>query len=164
MASQSTQERKLHDCALLCFMLLVVYLVLVQVLVLNLTELVLTKEIKYSVFCCRAMGKCVFCSVPFIVWCDTGDSIPPCFTPQFGVRQGGELSPVLFAVYVHSLAEMLCQSGYGCYVDSLFVGCVIYFDDLVLLSASIHKLQLMVEICCSEADTSKCYGVCRFVS
>jgi len=26
-----------------------------------------------------------------------------------------------------------------------------YVDDLVLVSASIHKLQLMVEICCSEA-------------
>ena len=45
-------------------------------------------------------------------------------TLQCGVRQGGVLSPVLFAVYVNSLIEMLRQSGYGCYVDSLFVGCV----------------------------------------
>jgi len=44
-------------------------------------------------------------------------------------------------------------SGYGCYVDSLFVGCVMYVDDLLLVSASIHQLQLMVEICCSEAAT-----------
>jgi len=34
----------------------------------------------------------------------------------------------------------------------LFVGCVMYADDLLLVSASIHKLQLMVDICCSEAD------------
>ena len=57
---------------------------------------------------------------------------------QCGVRQGGVLSPVLFAVYVNSLIEMLRHSGYGCYVDSLFVGCVMYADDLLLVSASIH--------------------------
>ena len=37
-------------------------------------------------------------------------------------------------------------------IGSLFVGCVIYADDLLLVSASIHKLQLMVDICCSEAE------------
>ena len=70
---------------------------------------------------------------------------------QCGVRQGGVLSPVLFAVYVNSLIEMLRHSGYGCYVDSLFVGCVMYANDILGVSASIHKLQLMVDICCSEA-------------
>ena len=60
------------------------------------------------------------------------------------------LSPVLFAVYVNSLIEMLRHSGYGCYVDSLFVGFVMYADDLLLVSAFIHKLQLMVDICCSD--------------
>jgi len=67
-----------------------------------------------------------------------------------GVRRGVIL-PVLFAVYVNSLIEMLRHSGYGCYVDNLFVGCVMYADDLLLVSASIHKLQLMVDTCCSEA-------------
>jgi len=33
---------------------------------------------------------------------------------------------------------------------NLFVGCVVYADDLILVSASIHKLQLMVDICCTE--------------
>jgi len=69
---------------------------------------------------------------------------------QCGARQGGVLSPVLFAVYVNSLIEMLHQSKYGCYVDSLFVGCVMYADDF-LVSASIYKLQLMIEVCCSKA-------------
>jgi len=48
---------------------------------------------------------------------------------QCGVRQGGVLSPVLFAVHVNSLIETFCQSGYGCYVGSLFVRCVMYADD-----------------------------------
>ena len=71
---------------------------------------------------------------------------------QCGVRQGGVLSSVLFAVYVNSLIETFCQSGYGCYVGSLFVGCVMYVDDLLLVSASIHKLQLILDIYCNEAD------------
>jgi len=50
---------------------------------------------------------------------------------QCGVRQGGVLSPVLFAVYVNSLIESLWQSRYGCYIGSLFDGCVMYADDLL---------------------------------
>ena len=50
---------------------------------------------------------------------------------QYGVRQGGVLSPVLFAVYVNSLIESLWQSRYGCYIGSLFDGCVMYADDLL---------------------------------
>ena len=38
-------------------------------------------------------------------------------------RQGGVLSPVLFAVYVNDIA--LSESGAGCYYDNMFVGCVI---------------------------------------
>jgi len=43
---------------------------------------------------------------------------------QCGVRQGGVLLTALFAVSVNSLIETLCQSGYDCYVGSLFVGCM----------------------------------------
>jgi len=51
-----------------------------------------------------------------------------------GVRQGGILSPFLFAIYVDSLISDLRQSGYGLYIGTLFVGCVVYADDIVLLS------------------------------
>ena len=50
---------------------------------------------------------------------------------QCGVRQGGVLSPVLFAVYVNSSIESLWQSRYGCYIGSLFVGCAMYAGDLL---------------------------------
>jgi len=53
-----------------------------------------------------------------------------------GVRQVGVLSPALFVVYVDDLVSQLRDSGYGIHVGSLFVGCVLYADDIVLLSAS----------------------------
>ena len=41
-----------------------------------------------------------------------------CQTSSFkvctGVKQGGALSPILFAVYVDSLLDILEQSGVGC--------------------------------------------------
>jgi len=69
-----------------------------------------------------------------------------------GVRQGGVLSPVLFAVYVNDIIVALSESGAGCYYDNMFVGCVMYADDLLLLSASLYDLQSMVSICCEELD------------
>ena len=51
-----------------------------------------------------------------------------------GIRQGGVLSPFLFAIYVNDLIDKLRQSGFGLYVASLFVGCILYADDIALLS------------------------------
>jgi len=39
-----------------------------------------------------------------------------------GVRQGGVLSPVLFAVYVNDIITNLECSGYGCPVAGKYVG------------------------------------------
>jgi len=47
------------------------------------------------------------------------------------VRQGGILSPILFNVYVdkNKLITNLWLSGGGCYINSMFIGCVMYADD-----------------------------------
>ena len=68
-----------------------------------------------------------------------------------GVRQGGVLSPVLFAVYVNSLIQSLSESGYGCHIGDMFIGCVMYADDILLLSASLWDLQRMIDVCSREA-------------
>jgi len=59
----------------------------------------------------------------------------PCLL-QCGIRQGGVLSLFLIAIYVDDLIVKLRQSVFGLYVGSLFVGCILYADDIALLSCS----------------------------
>ena len=54
---------------------------------------------------------------------------------------------MLFALYVNDLIPELKRSSYGMHVGSLFMGCVLYADDIVLLSASCYGLQNLVNIC-----------------
>jgi len=68
-----------------------------------------------------------------------------------GVQQGGVLSPVLFALYVDDIANSLCCSRLGCYVGNMYVGCIMYADDIILLSTSLNMLQNMIKICETEA-------------
>ena len=78
-----------------------------------------------------------------------------CFSQIFdvccGVRQGGVLSPVLFAIYVDDIIVELKSSQEGCSIGGLYLGCVMYADDLLLLSASLTTLQRMINICASVA-------------
>ena len=39
-----------------------------------------------------------------------------------GVRQGGILSPFLFAIYVDDLTDRLRCSGYGFHIGAIFIG------------------------------------------
>ena len=76
------------------------------------------------------------------------------FVVKCGVRQGGVLSPYLFAIYIDDLIAQLKQSGHGIYIEQLFVGCVCYADDIALLSASCYGLQKLVDI-----DIRSSYGI-----
>ena len=55
------------------------------------------------------------------------------------------LSPVLFAIY--NVITMLRNFGYDLCVGSTFVGCILYADDIVLLSCSCHGVQRVVNFC-----------------
>ena len=66
------------------------------------------------------------------------------FDVMCGVRQGGVLSPVLFALYVDDLIPKLKASGSDIHVGSVFVGCALYADDIALISASCYGLQIMI--------------------
>ena len=61
-----------------------------------------------------------------------------------GVRQGGILSPILSNLYVDELTDLLRNSGNGCFVNTTFVGCIMYADDLLLLSPSLRRMQSML--------------------
>jgi len=63
----------------------------------------------------------------------------------------GNLSPLLFNIYVDELINILESSGHGICVGQQFLGCILYADDILLMSASVVSLQKMVDICF-------CYG------
>ena len=58
-----------------------------------------------------------------VQWCQT---LTSSFKVCNGVKQGGVLSPILFAVYVDSLLGRLEQSGVGCHIGGHFVGALAY--------------------------------------
>lgn len=73
------------------------------------------------------------------------------FPLRMGVRQGGVLSPVFFCVYIDGLIRRLESTRLGCWIGDCYVGCILYADDLLLLSPSVCHLQNMVDICVEEA-------------
>uniref|UniRef100_A0A9J7YWS7 ribonuclease H n=1 Tax=Cyprinus carpio carpio TaxID=630221 RepID=A0A9J7YWS7_CYPCA len=70
-----------------------------------------------------------------------------------GVRQGCSLSPTLFNIYINELAEALERSGSipGLALHDSEVKCLLYADDLVLLSPTAeglqHSLALLEQYC-----------------
>lgn len=64
-----------------------------------------------------------------------------------GVRQGGILSPVLFNVYVDCIISTLRSNKLGCSIKFMYIGCIMYADDLLIISSSVKELQKMLNIC-----------------
>ena len=56
------------------------------------------------------------------------------FAIQCGVRQGGILSPVLFSICMDDLIKELRLSGYGTHLSNMFIGSILYADDICLIA------------------------------
>ena len=65
-----------------------------------------------------------------------GNSYSHYFTICNGVRQGGILSPRLFAIYVNQLTDRLLSCNAGCYINDMCINHVMYSDDICLLAPS----------------------------
>ena len=50
------------------------------------------------------------------------------------------LCPRLLNLYVDVIIVALSKAGYGCFVRKIYMGCIVYADDIILLSASIVAL------------------------
>ena len=66
-----------------------------------------------------------------------------------GVRQGGVLSPILFALYIDDIESALSTSKLGCSINGSYLGCILYADDIILVSTSNSCMQAMLDICCT---------------
>ena len=69
------------------------------------------------------------------------------FQTLAGVRQGGVLSPLLFAIYIDDILQELKVHKKGCMIGRIYLGCFLYADDILLLSQSVSCMQSMLNIC-----------------
>ena len=76
-----------------------------------------------------------------------GKSLSQYFTICNGVRQGGILSPCLFALYVNQLANRLIACKAGCYFNDMCINHVLYADDICLLAPSASAMQSLLDVC-----------------
>ena len=69
------------------------------------------------------------------------------FNVYSGVRQGGVLSPFLFNLYVNCIITELRRKRLGCCINDIYLGILMYADDILLLSSSCIELQNMLNVC-----------------
>jgi len=69
------------------------------------------------------------------------------FAACSGVRQGSCLSPAIFNVFMNIFIKRLKLLGVGCSISSLYIGCILYADDILLLCPSVTGLQDMLDKC-----------------
>ena len=69
------------------------------------------------------------------------------FNVSNGVRQGGVLSPKLFAIYIDDLSQDLATCKSGCYINEQCMNHVMYADDICLLAPSAMGLQRLLDVC-----------------
>ncbi len=69
-----------------------------------------------------------------------------------GMKQGGVLSPILFAVYIDDMLERLKESCIGCYLSNSYVGGLAFADDVKMICPTLSGVQLMCNICENYAE------------
>ena len=69
------------------------------------------------------------------------------FSVMNGVKQGGVLSLILFAVCTDGFLERLQQTAIGCYMGIRFTGALASADDITLLAPCRSALSILINVC-----------------
>ena len=76
-----------------------------------------------------------------------GSQLSQSFGVSNSVRQGGILSPYLFAANINQLSKDLNHIPAGCYIGNTLVNHIIYADDIYCFSLSFAGLQDLLAVC-----------------
>ena len=76
-----------------------------------------------------------------------GHALSNLFSVKNGGKQGGVLSPILFAIYTDGLLKLIQETGVGCHMGHHFSGTLAYADDITLLSPSRSGMVILVKEC-----------------
>ena len=66
---------------------------------------------------------------------------------QTGVRQGGILSPKIFALYMNVLTDELTNRYAGCYINDKCINHIMYADDICLMAPTATAMQNLLDVC-----------------
>ena len=69
------------------------------------------------------------------------------FLVKNGVKQGGVMSRILFCIYWNGLLNILATAQISCFIGRVFVGCLAYAEDIVLLAPTTGATSNMLGIC-----------------
>ena len=75
------------------------------------------------------------------------NSLSMTFRCSNGIRQGGQLSPLLYNSYTDDLNHHLQATGVGRYVGGSLVNSLRYADEVVSLAPTVTALQILLEVC-----------------
>ena len=89
-----------------------------------------------------------FCYKEQLAWIRWGrNNISETFSISNGTRQGSAGSPSFWGIYLNPLFGVLRESGVGCHIGGVFVGVIIYADDILLLAPNRKSVQVMLSLC-----------------
>jgi len=75
------------------------------------------------------------------------------FNVHRGVRQGGIMSAILFAVYMDPLSNELNAAGVGARIGQYISNHIMYADDIALITTTRSSLSILLQICSNYAES-----------